>query len=286
MNQVICISNSKGGVGKTTTALNLSAGLTLLGAKVLAIDADPQADLTAHMGWTRSDELEITLNTKLKDVLMENGDDPLSGILHHPEGIDLLPSNLELSSMEMNLVNAMSRETVLRSYVSEVRDMYDFIVIDCQPSLGMVSLNALTSADSVIIPVQAQYLPAKGMTDLLNTIQKVGRHLNPTISIEGILITLVDNRTNLAKNTIQTIQDTFGDRLRIFPDTIPIAVKVAEASAKGQSIFSYDASCPAAKAYMNLAEEVVRDAEREQARNQARSSFIGKQLLLSIYGMY
>ncbi|MBO4888592.1 MAG: ParA family protein [Firmicutes bacterium] len=274
MNQVICISNSKGGVGKTTTALNLSAGLTMLGAKVLAIDADPQADLTAHMGWQRSDELEITLNNKLHDVLMENGEDPLKGILHHSEGIDLLPSNLELSSMEMNLINAMSRETVLRRYINDVRDMYDFIVIDCQPSLGMVSLNALTAADSVIIPVQAQYLPAKGMTDLLKTILKVSRHLNPSISIGGILITLVDNRTNLAKSTIDAIHSTFGDQLRIFPNTIPIAVKVAEASAKGKSIFAYDASCPAALAYMSLAEEVIRDAEREQKRHQTRSSFV------------
>ena len=158
--KTIAVCNQKGGVGKTTTTVNLGVGLAMQGKKVLLIDADPQGDLTTCLGWQDTDGLGITLATKLTDVINETMTDPMVGILHHEEGVDLVPANLELSAMEFNLVNAMSRETTLKNYLSQVKNRYDYVIIDCMPSLGMVTLNALSAADSVIIPVQAQYLPA------------------------------------------------------------------------------------------------------------------------------
>lgn len=266
--KVICIANSKGGVGKTTTAINLSAALAQEGRRVLAIDADPQGDLSVSFGYKNQDQLEITLASKLANVIQDNELYPFEGILKTGEGVDLLPSNLELASMDMNLINVMCRESTLKTYIDRVKGRYDYIVIDCMPSLGMITLNALTASDSVIIPVQAQYLPAKGMTDLLQTINRVQRRLNPDLKVEGVLLTLVDGRTNMAKETASAIRNTFGSHLRIFNTSIPMGVKAAEASAEGMSILKYAPSSPVAEAYKDFSKEVIRDA-REKVRHRS-----------------
>ena len=250
--KTIAICNQKGGVGKTTTAVALGIGLAMQGKKVLLIDADPQSDLTACLGWRDSDSLPQTLTNKLAAVMREESQDPFAGILSHEEKVDLVPSNLELSALEMSLVTAMSRESVMKNYLSQVKDNYDYVLIDCMPSLGMITLNALTAADSVIIPVQAQYLPAKGMTQLLSTIAKVKKHTNPNLAIDGILLTLVDGRTNLAKSTVEALRENFGCRIRIYRTTIPVAVKAAEVSSKGKSIYAYEPNSTVSKAYADF----------------------------------
>ena len=248
--KTIAICNQKGGVGKTTTTVNLGVGLAMQGKKVLLIDADPQGDLTTCLGWKDTDNLGITLATKLTDVINETMNDPTVGILHHDEGVDLVPANLELSAMEFNLVNAM--------------DKYDYILIDCMPSLGMVTINALSAADSVIIPVQAQYLPAKGMTQLVQTISRVKKRINPNLKIDGMLLTLVDSRTNLAKSTVEALRENFGNQIKMYRTYIPIAVKAAETSSKGKSIFAYEPGSTVSKAYTEFTKEVLADGRKKE----------------------
>ena len=277
MAKTIAICNQKGGVGKTTTALNLGAGLSREGRRVLLIDSDPQSDLTTSAG-IEADSVEKSLG-RLMYLATENyKPDVGETIIHHDEGFDIIPSeegfdiipsNLDLSSMETRLVNAMSREKVLDNLLKDVRNDYDYILIDCMSSLGMLTINALTAADSVIIPVQAQYLPAKGMTQLLKSIDMVRSHTNEQLKIDGIVMTLVDGRTNLARDVINAIRTNYGMHIRIFDTQIPSGVKAAEASKTGRSIFTYDGECKPAKAYEALTKEVIADAERKRKRDKA-----------------
>ena len=259
--RVIALANQKGGTGKTTTTVNLGIGLARLGKKVLLIDADPQGDLTTCLGWQDQDSLQTTLATVMGKIIRDEPFTTDEGILHHSEGVDLMPANIELSELEVSLVNAMSREVTLRTYVNEAKKNYDVVLIDCMPSLGMITINALAAADSVIIPVQAHYLPAKGMTQLIKTIGKVKRQINPALKVDGVLLTLVDGRTNLARQTADTLRQSYGSVLKIYRSEIPVAIKAAEISAAGKSIYAYDKGSKVAQAYAEFSKEVLADGE-------------------------
>ena len=256
--QIMAICNQKGGVGKTTTCANLGIGLAKAGKKALLIDADPQGSLTISLGWPRPDELPFTLATAMNKILMEEPIDPTEGILHHAEGVDLLPADIQLSGMENALVNAMSRETILRQYLDCLKDRYTHILIDCQPSLGMLTVNVLAAANHLIIPVQAEYLPAKGLEQLIWTVGKVRRQLNPNLEIDGILLTMVDKRTNFVREVSGLIRDTYGGNLKVFDTEIPYSVRAKEISAEGKSIFAHDPGGKVAEAYINLTQEVMK----------------------------
>lgn len=261
---VIAVVNQKGGTGKTTTCENLGIGLANEGKKVLLVDTDPQGSLTIALGNPRPDDLPVTLTDLMANIMQDQPPLPKEGILSHEEGVDLVPANITLSGLEVSLVNAMSRETILKQYLETVKGQYDCILLDCMPSLGMLTVNALAASDQVLIPVQANYLSAKGLEQLLQTVNKVKRQINPKLRIEGILLTMVDSRTNYAKEISTLIRDTYGSKLKVYDADIPRSVRAAEISAEGVSIFKHDPGGKVAEAYRSLTKEVLQNAEKRR----------------------
>lgn len=257
MCKIITVSNQKGGTAKTTSCVNLGIGLASAGKKVLLIDTDPQGSLSISLGYSEPDAMEKTLATLMMNIVNDEEFCLEDVMLHHEEGVDIIPSNIELSAIEVSLVNVMSRELILKQLVERVKDAYDYIVIDCMPSLGMMTINALACADSVLIPVQASYLPVKGLQQLIKTIGRVKRQLNPKLKIEGILLTMVDNRTNYAKDICAMVNEAYSSSVKVFQTEIPLSVRAAEVSAEGSSIYKYDPKGKAAYAYGQLTKEVL-----------------------------
>ena len=270
--KVVALANQKGGVSKTTTTVNLGIGLARAGNRVLLIDSDPQASLTASMGERQPDRLDKTLATVITSIMEGQETEAEYGILTHEEGVQFLPANIDLAAVEVSLISAMSREYMLKEYIETVAPYFDYIIIDCMPSLGMLTINALAAADSVIIPVQAHYLPLKGMTQLVKTIGRVQRKINPSLKVDGVLLTLADMRTNLARATAESLKQNYGRVVKVYKTVIPVSVKAAETSAAGKSIYRYDKNGAAAKAYADFTGEVMRDGEKQRHRHETTLS--------------
>ena len=262
--KVIAIANQKGGVGKTTTTFSLGVALANSNKRVLVVDADPQANLTTYMGFYDEDNIPVTLSTLIEKYIDDEEIIPEQAILHHKEGIDLIPSNLNLAMTESNLLNAMTREYAMKNSLKELKKLYDYIIVDCMPSLSMITTNALAMADEVIIPVQSQYLSARGMGNLLKIISKVKKQINPNLKVGGILLTLVDGRTKLPNTIREELKENYGNIVKLYNTQIPCAIKTAESTSKGRSIFAYDKNSKVAQAYLDFSREVLKDNERRK----------------------
>lgn len=255
MSRIITVVNQKGGVGKTTTTINLGIGLARRGKRVLLVDADSQGNTTCALGYRDQDDIEPSLGDILANAASGREQPEGMGVLHHKEGIDLIPGNILLADMELDLVSRMCRESIMKDALSGLMQDYDYVLIDCAPSLGIITVNALIAANEVIVPVKADVLSLKGLESLYRTIRMVRSRLNRTLTIRGILLTMVDSRTNLAKEVCSAVRDQ--DGYRVFQTSIPCSVKLSEAPAAGKSIFLYDPRGKAAKAYEELVGEVL-----------------------------
>ena len=260
MARIISIVNQKGGTGKSACTANLAVGLAQKNMKVLIVDADPQSDVSAGFGYRDCDDSNETL-TALMDAVMKDEDIPSECFIRHQaEGIDIICSNIGLAGTEVQLVNAMSREYVLKQILYGIKDQYDVVIIDCMPSLGMLTINALSAADSVLIPVQPQYYAADGLMELLKVVKGIHQRFNPDLQIEGILFTMDNCRYNNAKRNKQAIKTTYGNDIKIFEQTIPRTESLAETASEGVSIFAYDGKSKGADSYLELVQEVLKHA--------------------------
>lgn len=255
-----------GGVGKTTTTVNLGNGLFRKGKRVLLIDLDPQGDLTTSLGYKNPNSLDFTIKNLMEKEIQEIPISKKDGILKNGEGVSFIPANIELEALELSMIKYMNKENILKKYINKIREDYDYILIDCRPALGLLTINALATADSVIIPVQAQYLPLKDMTQLMQTIDKIRVQINPKLKIEGILLTMVDTKTNLAKASIESLKNNYGRRIKIYDTIIPMGIKAAESTIEGKSVYAYDKKSKPAIAYEELTKEVLKDSERNKTR--------------------
>lgn len=266
--KVIAVENQKGGTGKSTTVLNLGVGLANSGKRVLLIDADPQGSLSISLGISKPDDLDDTLASVMAKIMKDEQFEDDYALIHCEEGVDLMPCNIELSGIESSMFNAMSREFILKTYVDQVKKNYDYVLIDCTPSLGLLPINAFVAADSIIVPSQPRILSTKGLDLLIRSYQKVRRSINPDLKIDGILFTMVDFRTNNDKSIVQSMRDTIGQHINVFDTVIPYSVRAAESNIEGQSIFAFDKNGKVAQAYDNLTKEVLEIESRQKDRSR------------------
>ncbi|MFH2012281.1 MAG: AAA family ATPase [Pseudomonadota bacterium] len=257
MRKIICITNQKGGVGKTTTAVNLAASLAVAEKKTLLVDIDPQGNASSGIGLNKDE-----IKENVYHVLMEEKD--IEDVIKKTEltFLEVLPSNIDLTGAEIELVNLPSRELRLRKIIQKIENNYDYILIDCPPSLGLLTLNSLAAADSVLMPVQCEYYALEGLSRLLRTVRLVKKSLNPRLEIEGFLLTMYDNRNNLSQQVAEEVKTHFKDK--VFNVTIPRNVKLAECPSFGKPILVYDINCKGARSYLQLAEEIINNGRVRQ----------------------